>query len=497
MANASTICGEMRSLAMERRRDWQSGDEQSELIIREEWRFWREKTLLSELLELQKEGHQGLQALLCDTIASYQELQPVVTREHDSFAARLSQLAAAAHAETLKLLPASVWSETSKSRDLAILLQEVGESELDSVWDRWYAEAEERFQADALRKEQLLQLRQKRAVRIIETAAGHFLLARKLTSKARREQAAARIQLSFRRFLARRRHLRAALAETRAKCLLWRLRRRLRRYILKRRTSKWVQLDVTSEAEEAATKIQSFCRGRWSHGWSYCWAPPLKMDGARKRGPCHTVEMARAFAKLRERRRARRELEIVRQAWIPALQPELLLLESWGSELVELKRREEFEARSLKRFEVQWQSYADGLEAFARSQGSKTRDHWVATADRDGKAVWMNERTGQIRNNDPTETRVRGAMSREKKKAEAQLEEHLASLRASWEVEDEAAAQLAAAGMEELQMISRSSFAQALADVRRLGASEAPKRSSSSPMDLGCLCAGCVGSSGP
>ena len=473
MANAGAICGEMRSLAMERRRDWQviepsEPSEQSELMIREEWRFWREKTLLSELVELQKEGHQGLQGLLCDTIASYQELQPVVTREHDSSAARLGQLAAAAHAETLKLLPAPVWSETSKSQNLAILLQEVGGSELDSLWDRWYAGAEERFQADALRKEQLLQLRQKRAARIIEAAACRFLLARKLTSKARRELAATTIQLSFRRFLARLRHLRGALAETRAKCLLWRLRRRLRRYILKRKTSKAVSMDFTKEAEEAATKIQSFCRGRWSNEWSYCWAPPLKMEGGRKRGPCHTVEMARAFFKLRERRRARNELEIIRQAWIPALQPELLLLESWCSEFSELQRREEFEARSLKRFEVQWQSYADGLEAFARSQ-SKTRDHWVATADREGKPVWMNERTGQIRNNDPTETRVRGAMAREKKKAEAQLEEHLASVRASWEVEDEAASQLAAAGMEELHMISRRSFAQALADVQRLG----------------------------
>eukprot|EP00438_Fugacium_kawagutii_P031654 Skav207323 [mRNA] locus=scaffold3027:145641:146423:- [translate_table: standard] len=252
-----------------------------------------------------------------------------------------------------------------------------------------------------------------------------------------------------------------------------RLKRRLRRYILRCRSSSWKEGGgdgVDEAAKDAAVRIQAFCRGRWSKGWSYCWAPPFKRSGtvterSKEELPSMTLEMVKMFAKLRQKRRASKASELLRRAWIPVLQPELLLLRSWCSEVAEQSQRQEFEARSQRRFELQWRKYSDGLEAYARSQ---QRDHWVATADRDGKAVWMNERTGQIRNNDPTESRVKNTMAREKKKAEAQLEDHLAAVRASWEQEDEATASMVAAGVEELQVISRSAFVQAMADLQKV-----------------------------
>jgi hypothetical protein len=514
-------CAELRRLASERRQDWKRAlslnanetladwaneqrkqrNERNELIVREEWRCWREGMLLAEIAEL-PDGHRLLlQALLCDTLAGYEEQAnfstPVPPREQDSFSTRLTQLAQAAHAETLRLIPpASREDYPSRNKNLSGLLQQklralrnplgsVEQSPQDdsaiSVWDAWYAKAEQCFRNEAPRQARLLDLRQRAAARRICRA----LLKRRakpLKSAAEaREDAAVVIQLACRRrFLPRLRHLRSTLDKARRACLMLRLTRRLRRYILRRRSSGWSSsLDVDQAAKDAVVRIQAFCRARWSKGWSYCWAPPFKrantFAGRSKNEaegdelPSLTLEIVKVFAKLRQRRKTSRATEFLRRAWIPTLQPEVLLLHSWCSEVAEQERRQEFEARSLKRFELQWRKYAEGLEAFARSQAleGRRRDHWVATADRDGKAVWMNERTGQIRNNDPTESRVRGTMAREKKKAETQLEEHLAAMRSSWEQEDEATACMVAAGCEELQVISRSAFIQAAAAVQK------------------------------
>ena len=474
--------------------------ERNELIMREEWRFWREGVLLSEIADL-PDGHRLLlQALLCDTVSGYEELQELhklhISREHDSFASRLAQLAKAAHAETLRLIPPSnqeSFFRKKLNKNLSLLHQKLHglhptELDLESkeskdsdailVWDDWYARAEERFREEAPRQARLLELRQRGAARRICRALRKVRAKNLKTAFEAREDAAIVIQLACRRrFLPRIRHLRRILDKARRACLLARLKNRLRRFVLKRRL-RWSGVDSYDDAaKDAALRIQAFCRGCWARGWSYCWAPPFKRastfverskaEAAGVALPVLTTEMARMFNKLRQKRQFFLSNNFTRRAWIPALQPEFLLLRSWCSEVAEQERRQEFEARSVKRFELQWRKYAEGLEAYARSQvlekPTGRRDHWVATADRDGKAVWMNERTGQIRNNDPTESRVRGTMAREKKKAEAQLEDHLAAIRSSWEQEDEATASMIAAGSEELQMICRSSFIHAAA----------------------------------
>ena len=506
-------CAELRRLASERRQDWKKINalneaqlelgnvstesdqyrERNELIMREEWRFWREGVLLSEIADL-PDGHRLLlQALLCDTVSGYEELQLHISaaREQDSFASRLAQLAKAAHAETLRLIPHIPSNQESLSnklnKSLSMLLHQKlrglrPKSDLESkdsdsailVWDEWYARAEERFREEAPRQARLLELRQRGAARRICRALRKVQAKNLKTASEAREDAAIVIQMACRRrFLPRIRHLRRILDKARSACLLARLKNRLRRFVLKRRLRWSGGVDCYDDAaKDAALRIQAFCRGCWARGWNYCWAPPFKRAStfverskAEAEGvalPVLTTEMARMFNKLRQKRQIFLSNDFTRRAWIPALQPEFLLLRSWCSEVAEQERRQEFEARSVKRFELQWRKYAEGLEAYARSQvlekPTGRRDHWVATADRDGKAVWMNERTGQIRNNDPTESRVRGTMAREKKKAEAQLEDHLAAIRSSWEQEDEATAAMIAAGSEELQMICRSSF---------------------------------------
>eukprot|EP00434_Breviolum_minutum_P044766 symbB.v1.2.040027.t1/scaffold6945.1/size14342/2 len=502
-------CAELRRLASERRQDWKKiyslnelGNdasavesdqhrERNELIMREEWRFWREGVLLSEIADL-PDGHRLLlQALLCDTVSGYEELQlHISAREHDSFASRLAQLAKAAHAETLRLIPQPSNHLSNKlNKNLSMLLHqklhglrpksESKDSDAILVWDEWYARAEERFREEAPRQARLLELRQRGAARRICRALRQVQAKNLKTASEAREDAAIVIQLACRRrFLPRIRHLRRILDKARSACLLARLKHRLRRFVLKRRLRFSGGVDSYDDAaKDAALRIQAFCRGCWARGWSYCWAPPFKRastfverskaEAAGVALPVLTTEMARMFSKLRQKRQFFLSNNFTRRAWIPALQPEFLLLRSWCSEVAEQERRQEFEARSVKRFELQWRKYAEGLEAYARSQvlekPTGRRDHWVATADRDGKAVWMNERTGQIRNNDPTESRVRGTMAREKKKAEAQLEDHLAAIRSSWEQEDEATASMIAAGSEELQMICRSSFIHAAA----------------------------------
>ncbi|CAK9055397.1 unnamed protein product [Durusdinium trenchii] len=363
MAEAERLCAELRALAKERREDWKlsfhekaSTASAASARLREEWRSWREQLLAQEVAQL-PDGHRVLlQALLCEMLSSYAELLPGFSvpptpRERDSLAARLQQLASAAQAETLRRLADRPRQETSfRSAHTSMLLRKLDISEPPSprssvlqIWDAWYAAAEKRFQT-------------------------------------------------------------TVLAAVRRRGLLARLRRRLARYALRRRT-KAVALEAAEALQgavwtKAAVRIQAFCRGRWGRGWAYCWA---------------TAELAKEFARLRKRRKAQKAFELVRAAWSPALPVELMLLKAWQHEHEELLQRERFVQRATRRFEAQWTRYAEGLEAFARTQAterSKNRDHWVATADqRTGQPVWLNERTGQLRANDPTELRVKGAVS--------------------------------------------------------------------------------------
>ncbi|CAK9105061.1 Phosphatidylinositol 4-phosphate 5-kinase 6 (AtPIP5K6) (1-phosphatidylinositol 4-phosphate kinase 6) (Diphosphoinositide kinase 6) (PtdIns(4)P-5-kinase 6) [Durusdinium trenchii] len=469
MAEAERLCAELRALAKERREDWKlsfhekaSTASAASARLREEWRSWREQLLAQEVAQL-PDGHRVLlQALLCEMLSSYAELLPGFSvpptpRERDSLAARLQQLASAAQAETLRRLADRPRQETSfRSAHTSMLLRKLDISEPPSprssvlqIWDAWYAAAEKRFQTTARRQE-------------------------------RRTKAVA---------------LEAAEALQGA---VW---------------------------TKAAVRIQAFCRGRWGRGWAYCWdQPTVPSDecpcsvGDRAREP-RTAELAKEFARLRKRRKAQKAFELVRAAarlrwwvgngwnmleverirtavektvaWSPALPVELMLLKAWQHEHEELLQRERFVQRATRRFEAQWTRYAEGLEAFARTQAterSKNRDHWVATADqRTGQPVWLNERTGQLRANDPTELRVKGAVSSWARPAletpsldstpagrlevttllvspqdrpctvVGQLEEHLAQLQGTWDqehqsiavTEDEAFAALYAANLEE------------------------------------------------
>eukprot|EP00913_Durusdinium_trenchii_P009282 g8721.t1 len=114
---------------------------------------------------------------------------------------------------------------------------------------------------------------------------------------------------------------------------------------------------------KAAVRIQAFCRGRWGRGWAYCWAPPFQQP--------RTAELAKEFARLRKRRKAQKAFELVRAAWSPALPVELMLLKAWQHEHEELLQRERFVQRATRRFEAQWTRYAEGLEAFARTQATE------------------------------------------------------------------------------------------------------------------------------
>ena len=496
-------CAELRSLASERKQDWkralrwkQSQDvehesEQTDLVIREEWRAWRERICLSEIDHLPDGNRVILHALLCDTLSSYEEMPHFVAlpRESDSLTARLNQLAAAAHAEILKVignerrsqaryLPYLPYLPLLLQNKLRELCLELPDKEQD--WDVWYADAERRFAGDATCKERILKMRERSAAVVIQKSFAWAVQRRHSRWQAQREHAAATIQRALRLVtFPRVRYLRRMLEETRKACLLTRLHRRLKRHIVRWRSRRGYAdshgSHDTPQGQRAAIRIQAFCRSRWSRGWVYCWAPPFHRPStlsgrSNSPFPTLTVAMARAFADLRQRKRLKQRDETLRRGWAPALQAEFHLLHSWCSELAERRHRQEFEARSVNRFEVQWKRYADGLEQYARSQVSerKQRDHWVATVS-DGKAVWLNERTGQIRSNDPVESRVRGTLARERKKAEGRLEEHIGVLRTAWMQEDEAAASLTAAGYEELQMICRCSAAAAPAKLSSVG----------------------------
>lgn len=83
----STICSELRRLAAERRADWalvKQGhfDDPLTASAREEWRFWREQSLLGQLAKLPLQGHRVmLQSLLFDVCDGYKRFLPECVRE--------------------------------------------------------------------------------------------------------------------------------------------------------------------------------------------------------------------------------------------------------------------------------------------------------------------------------------------------------------------------------------------------------------------------------
>ncbi|CAE7180896.1 PIP5K5 [Symbiodinium microadriaticum] len=509
-------CAELRSMALERQQDWRRLSSMSlldatgemdlpQLAIREEWRSWRENTLLTEISKL-PDGHRVLlQALLCDTLAGYEELQPRFAaltpppRENDSLAARLVRLAATAQAETARLVNPKGGNSAKSGSDayLSMLLHQkltlarqeppVPPTTMLHMWDRWYATAEKSFPDEALLKLQLLKLRQKSASKVICRAMTRQLQKRKLYQEETRIKAALKLQRTFRNIiLPRLRQLRETVDKIRERCLQQRLHRRLERFVRARRLSRktsrasWADSLPEPESSASALRIQAFCRGRWSRkGWSYCWDPPFtrastlaaRQKQALSALPLLTAAMKREFAKLRRRRRDQSNWERLRRSWLPVLQAEFSMLSSWHFEAEDKERRADFEARNLRRFEAQWQRYAAGLENFARAHAldrSKNRDQWVATVS-DGKAVWLNERTGQTRPSDPLEARVRGTLARERKKAVDRFEDQARQRRAAWEEEDQALEELYAAGQVELQDIMRSSFAATFDCIQKRG----------------------------
>ena len=134
-----------------------------------------------------------LQALLCDTLAGYEELQPRFSaltpppRESDSLAARLVRLAATAQADTARMARPALPVKQSIGPDgyLRMLLHQklklAREETLSPPrttlqrWDEWYAAAERGFPEEALFKLQLLKLRQRQAARVICRAFSNSL----------------------------------------------------------------------------------------------------------------------------------------------------------------------------------------------------------------------------------------------------------------------------------------------------------------------------------
>ena len=228
-----------------------------QLAIREEWRSWRENTLLTEISKL-PDGHRVLlQALLCDTLAGYEELQPRFAaltpppRENDSLAARLVRLAATAQAETARLVNPKGGNSAKSGSDayLSMLLHQkltlarqeppVPPTTMLHMWDRWYATAEKSFPDEALLKLQLLKLRQKSASKVICRAMTRQLQKRKLYQEETRIKAALKLQRTFRNIiLPRLRQLRETVDKIRERCLQQRLHRRLERFVRARRLSR-------------------------------------------------------------------------------------------------------------------------------------------------------------------------------------------------------------------------------------------------------------------
>ena len=234
-----------------------------ELAIREEWRAWRENFLLADLSNL-PDGHRVLlQALLCDTLAGYEELQPSFSaltpppRESDSLAARLVRLAATAQSETARLArpPAPTSNSSGQDTYLNMLLQQklnmahhdcwMPSGTMVHVWDEWYAAAEKTFPDEALLKLQLLRLRQKQASRVICRGMSRALEKRKLCLEALKIKAAVKLQRVFRGIiLPRLRQLRETVGKIREKCLLQRLQQRLGRFLRARRLSRQLKAEA-------------------------------------------------------------------------------------------------------------------------------------------------------------------------------------------------------------------------------------------------------------
>ena len=240
-----------------------------QLAIREEWRSWRENTLLAEISKL-PDGHRVLlQALLCDTLAGYEELQPRFTaltpppRENDSLAARLLRLAATAQAETARLVSPQLGNSAKSQSDayLSMLLDQkltLARQEppvpptpttMLHMWDRWYATAEKSFPDEALLKLQLLKLRQRCASKVICRAMTRQIQKRKLYQEEVRIKAALKLQRTFRNIiLPRLRQLRETVDKIRERCLQQRLHRRLERFVRARRLSR-----ITNRARRVVT----------------------------------------------------------------------------------------------------------------------------------------------------------------------------------------------------------------------------------------------------
>ncbi|CAE8594886.1 unnamed protein product, partial [Polarella glacialis] len=507
-------CAELRRLAVERRKDWSSipADESAasrrdERCLREDWRSWREESLLSSLSAQSLDGHRVLlQALLCDMLAGYEELLgprfvadlALLPRASDSAIARLQEIANAAHRETDRLLVGQKQMEvSSRSPDeltyLAVALyrsaqrcgdatpgteglaQKTAASPL-AFWDSWYAEAETRFeQRTVVMKAKLLNIRRSRAAKTIARGLRSALCRRATAAAALRARAAVSLQRAFREvWRPRIQRLRQALEKGRRSALLWRLHRRLRRYARSWRIGRqqllWADPGTIFGGADAAVRIQAFCRGRWSrNGWSYCWSPPFQRPlcwAARSRQgrealPVTTAFVARGFAVLRSKRRARQRLNVQCRAWLPLLQAERLILSSWRTEEHRQTTRAAVEAHNQRRFEVQWKRYEEGLSSFVRVHSTERSRHgkcWVSTVDSSGHPVWLNELTGRTRSSDPVESRVAGNIARERKKAESRFDEQMSSMQEVWAEEDLAGAADFAASSEELTMLARDAF---------------------------------------
>ena len=332
-------------------------------------------------------------------------------------------------------------------------------------------------EADALRslrvKARAMRLRYQRAAATITRGLRAARLRKEQLRLARTSSAATAIQRAYRRRMQPRlARLRERLQRAREVCLSWRLRRRLRRYVLRRRSAGGVGAGAYPELaaegrqdfDTAATRIQAFCRGRWCReGWAYCWAPPFRRPSTQRARsaeaasclPVSTAAMARGFAALRQRRRELHAEERQRGRWQRTASGEMFVLHAWLRGSARRQRRDAREAAVRQRFEAQWAKHSDGLEAFVRAEAEK--GDWVSTLDKHGQAVWMSQKTGKTRKSDPIEARVRENLKRERGKALERVDEHVERLRWHWAEEDAMDEEAYAAGVLDI-LASRNAW---------------------------------------
>lgn len=505
-------CSDLRRFAAERRADWvgaaSAPEEGEDAVLREQWRFWREQTLLDDVAEEPVDGHGILlRSLLSDLHAGYQALRPQFTLGVTSAGAssaleRLRMLIRAAHLETRRFLmqPLSATPERMESdvwpgpelQRLAIAFKGLGFTSVESGphcagqvgiglddvsrWDMWYLKMEERLEHELPAKVRALHLRRQRAAGTLKRVLGELSLRRSSVRAAQQTRAAVVLQRVYRgRMRPRCQRLQEKLRRAREYFLIWRLRRRLCRYVMRRRYSRivgdgaFVLATVDACNRTSALRIQAFCRGRWCRkGWAYCWAPPFcrpqtqRERATEKRAdlPVLTGAMGRAFAALRKRRRERSSEEEQRRCWQWSLAGERLLIRAWLREQESQQQRSGREAILCRRFEVQWAKYAEGLEAYVRTKQNASGEDWVSTVDAGGQAVWLSRKTGRTRKSDPVEVRVQENLKRERRKAEQRFSESLEQLRQAWAEEDAECEVSHLAGLEELAL-SRGAWAAA------------------------------------